>query len=137
MLNKIKKLIPFVLPALSVIVPAVAFAAGDANIGSNIIPSNQFPIGFNVIDLVRNIIRFILLVAFVIAFIMLLVGGIRWILAGGDEKAVEKARGTITAALIGLVVVLVSFALIKLVETFFGVNILTGASNTIPTVNQL
>lgn len=135
MLKKTKKLIPFVLPALSIIAPAVAFAAGEGNIGSNIIPANQFPTGFTIIDLVRNIIRFILITAFVIAFIMLLVGGIRWIIAGGDEKAVEKARNTITAALIGLVVVLVSFALIKLVETFFGINILTG-NVSIPTAIQ-
>ncbi len=97
-----------------------------------IVPSTLPNVG--IIDVVRNIIRFIIIVAFVIAFIMLIIGGIRWILAGGDEKAVEKARGTITAALIGLVVVLIAFALIKLVETFFNVQILTGGV-TIPTVN--
>ena len=66
---------------------------------------------------------------------MLIIGGIRWILAGGDEKAVASARGTITAALIGLVIVLVAFALIRLVEIFFSVNIITGGV-TIPVVNN-
>lgn len=98
-----------------------------------IVPGTDILPNVGIIDVVRNIIRFIIIVAFVIAFIMLIIGGIRWILAGGDEKAVEKARGTITAALIGLVVVLIAFALIKLVETFFGIHILTGGV-TIPTV---
>ncbi len=140
MLTKIKKLIPFSIPALSLIAPAVALADDAKKVPTqdtaSIKPSDFFPKDFTVVELMRNIIRFILIVAFVIAFIMLLVGGIRWILAGGDEKAVEKARGTITAALIGLVVVLIAFALIKMVETFFGVSVLTGAGVGIPTVQQ-
>ena len=66
---------------------------------------------------------------------MLLIGGIRWILAGGDEKAVSSARSTITAALIGLVIVLLSFAIIKLVEAFFGVTIISGTI-TIPSIQE-
>lgn len=89
----------------------------------------------DIVDIVRAIIQFILVVAFVLAFIMLLIGGIRWITAGGDEKAVGSARNMITAALIGLVIVLVAFALIKLVETFFGVSIISGGVS-IPTVQQ-
>ena len=90
----------------------------------------------NIVSVVRAIIQFILVVAFVLAFIMLLIGGIRWITAGGDEKAVGSARNMITAALIGLVIVLVAYALIKLVETFFGFNIITGGVN-IPQVNDV
>ena len=71
----------------------------------------------------------------VAAFILLLVGGIRWILAGGDEKAVAGARGTITAALIGLVIVLVAYAIIRLVEIFFNVSIITGGVS-IPTISN-
>jgi hypothetical protein len=89
----------------------------------------------NILDIIRAIIQFILVVAFVLAFIMLLIGGIRWITAGGDEKAVGSARNMITAALIGLVIVLVAFALIKLVETFFGVSIISGGV-TIPTIEN-
>ena len=66
---------------------------------------------------------------------MLLIGGIRWITAGGDEKGVASARNMITAALIGLVVVLVAYAIIRLVEIFFGFDIITGGVN-IPTYNQ-
>ena len=111
---------------LTYAVPAAAIAA------ENVIPSSINPIN-NVPNIVRGIISFILIVAFVGAFIMLLIGGIRWILAGGDEKAVAGARGTITAALIGLVIVLVAYAIIRLVEVFFKVNIITGGV-TIPNI---
>lgn len=83
----------------------------------------------NIINVIQTAIRFILIVAFVLAFIFLIIGGIRWIVAGGDEKGVAGARGMITAALIGLVIVLVSYAIIRLVEVFFNVIIISGGVN--------
>lgn len=143
MLRKTKKLIPFILPTLALVLPAVVLAqnppacTGSVAGTGSLVPCELGKTG-DVVAVVRAIIRFIILIAFVIAFIMLLVGGIRWILAGGDEKGVEKARGTITAALIGLVVVLIAFALIRLVEIFFNVPIITGIKGleSIPTVGQ-
>lgn len=102
--------------------------------GGTLVPSELNEIN-DPITVVRGIIRLILIVAFVLAFIMLIIGGIRWILAGGDEKAVSSARNMITGALIGLVIVLVSYAIIVLVETFFDVNIITGTTE-IPKFNQ-
>ncbi len=119
MLNKTKKI------ALSLTVPTLALALPVAAFAQELVPSQIRPIN-DIIAVVRNAIRFILLVAFVLAFIFLLIGGIRWIPAGGDEKAVSGARGMITAALIGLVIVLVSYALIVLVENFFNVSIISG-----------
>ncbi len=123
-MNKIIKSLvrPFALVATSLIIPASAFAVAG---GSNLVPTELSKTA-DIVAVIQAIIKFILIVAFVIAFVMLLIGGIRWILAGGDEKAVGAARNTITAALIGLVIVLVAFALIKLVETFFGVTIISG-----------
>lgn len=124
-----KKLIGASLPLAALAFPAVAFAQPIVPPALETVARN------NIVDIVRAIIQFILVVAFVLAFIMLLIGGIRWITAGGDEKAVASARNMITAALIGLVIVLVAFALIKLVETFFGVSIISGGV-TIPTIEN-
>lgn len=115
--------------ATSLLAPSALFAATN-----DLVPNQLNTVAAGgIVPIVRAVIQFILVVAFVLAFIMLLIGGIRWITAGGDEKAVGSARNMITAALIGLVVVLVAFALIKLVESFFGVNIITGGV-CIPTV---
>lgn len=108
---------------LALFLPSSALAEVDTM--SNIVPNDISGID-NIVKVIQNAVRFILLIAFVLAFIFLLIGGIRWITAGGDEKAVSGARGMITAALIGLVIVLVSYALIILVETFFGVKIISG-----------
>lgn len=119
------KLIGLAAPVISLVAPAAALAQGQ------LVPS-ELTRTQNVINVVQALIRFVLLFAFVAAFVMLLIGGIRWILAGGDEKAVEKARNTITAALIGLVIILVAYAIIRVVETVFGLTIL--GTVTIPTI---
>jgi len=120
-MQKVKKLIsPIILQAMALAAPAAAFAANPELVPSAIAPIN------NAVNVVKGIIQFILVIAFVAAFIFLLIGGLRWITAGGDEKAVASARNMITAALIGLVIVLVAYAIIRLVEIFFNVNIITG-----------
>ncbi len=134
MFAKIKKLaIPSVGLGLLLSAPGSIFAQAIGG-GGALVPTEIAPIN-DIVQVIRNAIRFILLIAFVLAFIFLIIGGIRWITAGGDEKAVSSARGMITAALIGLVVVLVSYALIVLVETFFGVHIISGPI-TIPQVTD-
>ena len=73
----------------------------------------------------------ILIASGIIAFFFLLIGGMQWILAGGDKEGTEKARKRITAALVGLAVVFSAYALALLVDAVFGVSILTF---TIPTI---
>ncbi len=70
-----------------------------------------------------------LIVAGVVFFFMLVIGGIKWILSGGDKGQTEAARNNITAALIGLVVVFSAWAFANLIQTFFGISIF---SFTIP-----
>ena len=54
---------------------------------------------------------------------MLVWGGIQWIMSGGDKAKTEEARNRITAALVGLAIVASAWAIMKLVEYFFGLNI--------------
>lgn len=56
-------------------------------------------------------------------FVMILVGGFRYLFAGGDPKKVEGARGTLTAAFLGLVLVVGSYIIIRLLEAFTGLNL--------------
>ena len=115
----LSKIAGLISPVVFLAAPAAALAQ------TNLVPTTIAPIN-NIIVVIRGIIQLILIIAFVIAFIMLIIGGLRWILAGGDEKSVEKARNTITAALIGLVIVLVAYAIIRIVEVFFNVTLITG-----------
>ena len=78
-------------------------------------------------SLVAGLIKLLLLIAFVAALVFLLVGGLRWIFSGGDKAALESARGTVVAALIGLLVVLFAWGLMTLLESIFAVPIISGS----------
>lgn len=69
---------------------------------------------------VSALIGLIFIVATILVFVFLVWGGIQWITSGGDKQATEAARNRITAALIGLAIVAVSWALMSIVGKFFG-----------------
>jgi len=75
--------------------------------------------------IISALIKLVLVIAAIVAFFYLLIGGVKWITSGGDKEQTAKAQSTITAALIGLVIVFAAWAIIKLVETFFGLSIIT------------
>jgi hypothetical protein len=81
-------------------------------------------------NLVGMAISFILIIAAVAFFFMLVLGGIKWITSGGDKGKTEGARNQITAGLVGLVIVFAAWAILTLIESFFGVNLRSFQINT-------
>ncbi len=75
--------------------------------------------------IIPNFITLTLVVGSLIFVFILLTGAISWISSGGDPKAVEGARSRVTHALIGIIILFSVFAVIKLIEAFFGLKILT------------
>lgn len=68
-----------------------------------------------------NIINLAVVFSAVAAAIFLLLGGIRFITSGGDQAKMKQAKQTITFAILGLLMILFSFVIIKLVSTISGV----------------
>ena len=64
--------------------------------------------------LLHNLIILIFVIAALVFFFMFILGGIQWMTSGGDKAATESARGKITAALIGLVIVFLVYAILNL-----------------------
>lgn len=75
-------------------------------------------------DLLVMLVNIGILIAAVVFFFIFLIGGIRWITSSGEKTQIEAARNTIMNALIGLVIVLALFAILKLIGGLFGVNLL-------------
>lgn len=71
-------------------------------------------------------VSFLLLIAFILAFFYLILGGIAWLTSGGDKGNIETARNKIIAAIIGLIIVAATWALFQLVGGAIGFNILGG-----------
>jgi len=77
----------------------------------------------NVGSLVSNVVNALLIIAALIAFIFLVLGGIQWITSGGDKAGMEAARNKITHAIVGLIVVAAAYAIMLLLGSFLGLNI--------------
>lgn len=98
----------------------LAFEIGDVFFG------NSVPNTFKDIDQVSNIVSLFLRIAFVVAGLILLfffiLGGIGLIGSAGqtDPQKAEQAKKTITSAVIGFVVVFVSYWIVKLIGQLIG-----------------
>ncbi|MEK7165420.1 MAG: hypothetical protein AAB874_01255 [Patescibacteria group bacterium] len=71
--------------------------------------------------------RFILVVASLAGFVflaMLLVGGFRYLFSGGNAKAAEAAKGTMTAAFLGMVLLVSAFIILNIIASFTGLETL-------------
>lgn len=66
-------------------------------------------------DTVKNIINLMLYAVGIIAVIVLIIGAIRYVVSGGDQKAVSSAKDTILYAIIGIVVAFMAFAIVNFV----------------------
>ena len=85
----------------------------------------------NVISFALNLV---MVVALLLVFLYLILGGIQWITSGGDKGKTEEARNKITAAVIGIIILAASYALVQFVAYILGL----GSFSTIfSTVQQL
>ncbi len=94
------------------------------------------PKGFKIADigsLITSAISLLFIIAALLAFVYLVLGGIQWITSGGDKAGMEAARNKITHAVVGLIVVGAAYAIMLLAQSFLGVSIVGNNSFNIPT----
>ena len=63
------------------------------------------------VDTIANIIRIALGFLGVIAVVIILLGGFKWMTAGGNDDKVKKAKQLIFSGIIGLVIVISAYAI--------------------------
>lgn len=78
-------------------------------------------------QLISALVGTMLIVAALLAFLYLILGGIKWITSGGDKAGMEEARNKITHAIVGLIIVGAAWAIMTLVQNFLGVTIIGGS----------
>lgn len=70
-----------------------------------------FPRERNLSLLIGRIVRLFLSFAGLILLIIIIYGGFLWMTSGGEEEKIKKAKGLIQSAVIGLAIVIFSYAL--------------------------
>lgn len=56
-------------------------------------------------------------------FIMLIVGGFKYITSGGDPKALESVKGTLTYSFLGMLLAVGAYLILVFIETVTGANV--------------
>ena len=80
-------------------------------------------------QLISALVGTVLIIAALLAFLYLILGGIKWITSGGDKAGMEEARNKITHAIVGLIIVGAAWSIMTLVQNFLGVQIIGGSIN--------
>lgn len=109
----IKKIAATALTAATVVVPAIAMAAGP-DLGLNYATS----IGLGTQDVrttVSNVIRAFMGLLGIVAVVIILLGGFKWMTAAGNEEKVAEAKKLIISGIIGLVIIMSAYAIAQFV----------------------
>jgi hypothetical protein len=117
--QKLARLVPYVLPCLFVGFLALTFFAPAVHAqGGDLTPASlkRLKIGLftgaNPLEVIVNIINFMLLVGGIIAFLFALYGGFLYLTAGGDAARAGTGRTVIVNAVIGIIIIFLSYAII-------------------------
>lgn len=119
MKNIFKKSVPLLIAditALLLIVSPVSFAESAIQSGADAAHGSQQPTNIfgnsGIFSTVTNILLFLI---GVLSVIMLIIGGLRYVLSGGNSTAVTAAKNTILYAIVGVVVAILAYAIIHFV----------------------
>ena len=75
---------------------------------------------FTLASIVNKLLPIIFSVAGIILFFYLIAGGFDLLLSTGDPKKAEGAKGKITNAVVGFIIIFIAWWLTKLLSTIFG-----------------
>lgn len=89
--------------------------------------NSPFGTAFGLADLVSVILSNAILIAGVIFFFLILFGGISVIVGAGQDDPERAAKGkkTVTAAVIGFIIIFAAYWIIQLIEAMTGLNIIS------------
>lgn len=131
---KLKQKIAYIIASMILLVaPMVAFAgtvSAATDIQSGVCAGTSFDVSTSgncnpatskasaersVNHIIETVINIFSVVVGVVAVIMIIVGGLKYITSGGDSAAVSGAKNTILYALVGLVIVVLAQVIVKFV----------------------
>lgn len=105
---------------------------GRKNAGSRLPISNDPGKDFGAI--IKNSISILFAVGAIGFTIMIVWGGVDWILSGGDKEKVANARKRILTAITGLVLLSLSFVIMVVLGQILNINFLTTGKVEIPSL---
>ncbi len=113
-MKKIRKVLLGIVLSVSVLALAANFALAD------IAPpeGSDLP-DLSPEDIIINIFNWLAGILALISVVVIVIAGIMWVTAGGNEDTVKKARGMILYAVIGLIIAGAAYGIVNVVVENF------------------
>ncbi len=71
-------------------------------------------------EILNNILTAVLGLVFFVALATMVYGGIRWMTSGGNEDTISEAKRTVIASAIGLIIIMISYAVVNFITSTVG-----------------
>ena len=71
----------------------------------------------------QNVVASILFLAGIVLFVMLILGGFKYLTSGGNPESAAGAQKTITYAIIGIVLIALSYLILVVIQDITGANV--------------
>ncbi|MEY4722782.1 MAG: Type secretion system pilin [Candidatus Parcubacteria bacterium] len=116
MSNSYKKAAIGALTVAAVAIPMLAFAQGGASVDVGLNYATAIGLGTqDVRTTVSNVIRAFMGLLGIVAVVIILYGGFKWMIAAGNEEKVGEAKKLIISGIIGLVIIMSAYAIAQFV----------------------
>jgi len=101
---------------VSLMIPMVALAQDPSETNFGLDNLTNIQLGTNTLpETISIFINIILGFLGIVAFIIILLGGFKWMTSGGDEEKIGEARKLMGAGVVGMAIVLASWAIASFV----------------------
>jgi len=106
--------------------------ANFLNLTKTVYAQDVIPVGpevtpfANLGQLMASGIQIALLAAGLLVLVMVIWGGIQYVTSGGDKELAQAAQKRITAALVGLLIIVAAYAIAVILEKVLGIRIVSG-----------
>lgn len=98
-------------------------SAAPLALATTLCPGGKFNVlcngNLDVGTILSNFVSWIFVLAVVFALFYLIWGGFKWLTSGGDKTALQTAREHIIAAIVGLIIIFLSYFILNLIINFF------------------
>src|ERR1051326_7693707 len=120
-IQKITQIATIILGFMMIIIPWVASAQlhsvciyiGGTGLNCDIGGQNT------ITGIILEVINIILALSGLIAVLVLIIGGFRYVTSFGNEGAVDQAKKMILNAILGIIIIILAFVVVKVVQNVF------------------
>ncbi len=127
MKQKIKNILKYAVPIAVLVLPFAALAANAVQTGlsgsglsSSFGNAGSLSGSGDLSTLIANVIRLALLFAGAIAVLFIIIGGYQYVTSAGNEESAEKGKKTLINAIIGIVIIVLSYVIVNVIARQVG-----------------